>query len=172
MLDDELMVSLAMMNFGDTVSEVKSTENLSFTLISWIESDIAVVGPYAYGDYYTFTAKPGMKFVIVFFEFKNNWVRPQSTPYIREGEIATDKGHIYPVWSPPSGIYSEEYNPRPSTDEEIITLLGSSAAYEELLPGESIRGCIVFEIPKDEKPVEAVIAKVPRIITFQANEGG
>jgi len=98
---------------GDTVPEFDPDyPALSLTLLEWRESDVAVDGPYAGGDYYVFTARPGMKFVVLVFQFQNNWVRPQETPYLSEGEVLTDKGYFYPAWKPPVGIHE---NLRPET---------------------------------------------------------
>jgi hypothetical protein len=146
---------------GDTISEVGlGKEGLSMTLIGWAESDIAVKGPYKGSQLYTFTARPGMKFIILGFEFHNNWVREQKTPYFSKGEVRTDKGYFYQVWSPLGGIHSREYAPRPSTQEEVQNL-GGSGAFEDLLPEKSVRGHIVFEIPKDEEPEEVELSQVP-----------
>jgi len=94
---------------GETVAEIESGYNLSLTLLSCKESGVAVNGLYG-GAYYTFTAKPGMKFIIVIYRFQNNWIRQQKTPYIDAGEIATDRGYIYPTWSPPAGVWSILYS--------------------------------------------------------------
>lgn len=107
-----------------------------------------------------------MKFIILFYEFQNNWIKVQTTPYIHSGEIFTDEGYVYNVWSPPSGIYSEEYNLRIAT-EEVNELIGNSGGFEELLQGESIMGYAVFEIPKDAEPIDAKLIYVPNLIVFQ-----
>jgi len=163
--EQNLTISLPTLRVGGTVPEVEGTTNMSLTLLRWIEGHKAVRGPYVDG-YYTFTAKPGMKFVILIYELKNNWYRPQKTPYIDSGEIGTDAGHIFPYWEPPLGIHSEEYKPRKATEEEIKTLIGTSGSWKDLLPGESTVGCAVFEIPEDEEPVEASLAHVDHIIVL------
>jgi len=146
---------------GDTIPEVGlAKENLSMTLIGWTESDIAVDGPYKGNEFYTFTTRPGMKFIILEFKFHNNWVREQKTPYFKKGEVRTDKGYFYQVWSPQAGIHSEEYAPRPSTQEEVENL-GGSGAFEDLLPEESVRGHVVFKTPEDEEPEEVGLSQVP-----------
>lgn len=152
---------------GDTIPEVGiSHRNLSMTILSWEESDIAVYGPYVGNEYYTFTAKEGRTFIILIFEFQNDWIKPQNTPYLTEGDITTDKGNIYPLWKPPSGTLSQEYDPRMTTEEELNTLLGDSGGYEELFPKESTVGRIVFEILEGETPIEASIKWVPYLIKF------
>lgn len=164
----DIIIPLPIVRIGDTIPEVGadiSKHKLSLTLLSWKESDIAVDGPYTSG-YYTFTAKPGMKFIILIFEVRNNWIRPQETPDLDAGEIATDKGYIYPVWGPPLGVHSEEYKPRKATEEEIKALIGDSGSYEDLLPEESAKGCVVFEIREDETPIEASIAHMSPLIKF------
>ena len=151
----------SVVRIGDTIPEVGlGKKDLSMTLIGWAESDIAVKGPYIDNKLYTFTARPGMKFIILGFEFHNNWVREQKTPCFSEGEVRTDKGYFYQVWSPPVGIHSEEYAPRPSTQEEVEDL-GGSGAFEDLLPEKSVRGHVVFEIPEDEEPEEVELSQVP-----------
>lgn len=163
--EENITIQIPVARIGDTIPEVEGKHNLSLTLLSWEESNIAVDGPYSTG-YYTFTAKPGMKFIILIYRFQNNWIRPQETPYLNAGEIATDKGYIYTTWDPPVGIHSEEYKPRKATDDEVKTLIGDSGGYEDLLPEESIIGCVVFEIPEDETPIEASIVHVPPLIKF------
>jgi len=164
----ECTASLLTMKVGDTVPEVESFHNLSLTITSWIESKIAVYGPYTTG-YYTFTAKPGMKFIILFFSFQNNWIREQTTPYVNSGELFTEVGYIYERWSPP-GAHSEEYDSRRSTEEEVRELVGDAGAYERLLQEESVEGCVIFEIPQDAEPIEAsldsTLVHFPNIVVF------
>lgn len=164
--EKSITIPIPRVRIGDTIPEVKDKHNLSMTLLSWRESNMAVVGPYSGDEYYTFTAKPGMKFVILIFKFQNNWIRVQQTSYLNAGEIATNKGYIYNMWDSP-GIHSEEYKPRKSTDEEVKTLIGDSGGYKDLLPEESIIGCVVFEIPEDEIPIEASIVNVPSLIRYE-----
>ncbi len=155
---------------GDTLTGVGEGFNepgFAMKLLSWLESDIAVDGPYV-GGYYTFTAKPGMKFVILQYEFTNDWVKQQDTPYLDAGEVLTaPNGYFYAVWVPPLGAQSDEYAPRPSTQDEVDSLGGDEGAFEALLPGESITGRVVFEIPEDMTPVEADIAYVSAKIAFE-----
>ncbi|HEC87499.1 MAG TPA: hypothetical protein ENI49_06535 [Thermoplasmatales archaeon] len=167
--EKNITIQIPIARIGDTIPNVGADidkHNLSLTLLSWKESNIAVDGPYVGDEYYTFTAKPGMKFVILIYKFQNNWIRPQETPYLDAGEIATNKGYIYPIWNPPLGIHSEEYKPRKATPEEIKTLIGDSGGYEDLLPEESVKGCVVFEIPEDQTTIEASIAYVPPLIKY------
>lgn len=170
LVEQEIMISIPRARIGDTIDEVGTgygLKDLSLTVLWWKESTIAVHGPYLSG-YYTFTAKPGMKFIILAFRFQNNWIRAQTTPYLDRGEIATNAGFIYSVWGPISGARTEEYSPRWSTDEEVQNLIGNSGAYEELLPGESVEGCVVFEIPEDAIQLEASLVYVPVLIEFGA----
>jgi len=83
------------------------------------------------------------------------------------GEVATDKGYIYKNIS--GGVRSpeiESHNPRESTQSEVRNLIGDFGSYEHLLPEESVRGSIVFEIPEGQKPIEATIAYLPLPIKF------
>ena len=156
---------IPMLRIGDTIPSTAGKTNLSMTLLSSKEGKIAVYGTYSGGDYYTFTAKPGRKFFILVYRFKNNWNRPQETPYISSGEVNTTKGFIFSVWSPPAGIWSEEYEPRQATAQEIEELVGDSQGYVELWPGEeSKKGCVVFEIPEGEYPHEISLYAVRGII--------
>lgn len=169
---EKFAVSLPTTWMGYIIPEVASgydKHNLSLTLISWRESTIAVNGPYIGDKYYTFTAKNNMKFIILFYQFQNKWIRVQTTPYINSGEIYTDKGYIFNVWSPPSGVWSEEYNPRKATENEVTEFIGDSGGYEKLLPEDSIKGCVVFEIPKDIQPIDLILHYVPNIIILSTN---
>lgn len=156
--------------FGGTITGVGKgygTPGFTMRLLSWLESGIAVDGPYNTG-YYTFTAKPGMKFVILQYEFVNDWVKQQETPYLDAGEVLTGpNGYYYEIWNPPLGVLSAEYAPSPSMQDQIDRLGGDVGAYETLLPGESTTGRVVFELPEDMSPVEAEIAHVPAKITFK-----
>jgi hypothetical protein len=160
-----LLVPVA--RIGETISEYGDTHDLPLTLLWWRESSIAVHGPYFPSEYYTFTARPGMKFVILAFMFENKGIREQETPYLHAGEIGTGpKGCCYKVWEPPLGVHSEEYNPRKSTWDEVNTLVGDSGGFETLLPEQSVVGCVVFEIPQETTPIEASIVGLPVLIKF------
>jgi len=165
--EKNINIPIPLATIGQTIPEVgRSRQNMSLTLLAWKESDIAVDGPYHSGQCYTFTARPGMKFIILLYQIQNNSKRPQEPPYLLEGEVATDKGYIYKMWQPPSGIHSEEYKPRKSTQGEIESLLGDCTCCRELLPGgrEVDKDAAVFEIPKDETPIEVYIEEVPALI--------
>ncbi|MBA7590816.1 hypothetical protein ES708_32956 [subsurface metagenome] len=166
--EGKFTISVPIARIGDTITEYQGKHDLPLTLLWWEESDIAVDGPYVSG-YYTFTARPGMKFIILAYEFMNNGMREQETPYLSAGEIATTpKGYCYQVFHPPLGVHSEEYNPRRATAEEVKTLIGDSGGYERLWPEESVIGCVVFEIPKDATPIEASIVYLPLLVRFQS----
>lgn len=162
----ELSEPTLIAKIGDTILDCAGKENLSLTLLWWKESKIVVFGPYVDG-YYAFTAKPGMKFIILAYEFHNKGIEEQSTPYLTVGEIViTPEEYHYEIFTPPYGIHSEEYGPRKATEEEIDMLIGDSGGYENLLPRDSVKGCVVFEIPEDATPIEAKIASIPCIIEF------
>ena len=152
---------------GDRVSSLIGTHQLSLTLLWWKESPICVNGPYASKAYYTFTAKPGMKFIIIAYRLRNDWIREQTTPYLHHGEITIRKGYIYSVWNPIGGVQAEGYNARTATDEEMQSLIGDSGAFKKLLPEESCVGQIAFEIPKDATPTEVVLPQVPLVFRFE-----
>jgi hypothetical protein len=134
----------------------------SLTFLWWKESPIAVDGPYFENDYYTFTARPDTKFVILAFRFRNDWKSPLETPSL-SGTVITDKGYEFPEWSPLLGVHSEEYGPRPSTQEELEALPGDAAAYEELFPEqESGQGVLVFEVPVDRSPMSVQLSYLDR----------
>jgi len=52
------------------------------------------------------------------------------------------------------------------TEEVIKTLIGDSGGYEKLFPEESTVCRIVFEIPEEEKAIEASIRYVLYLIKF------
>ena len=149
---------------GHTIPICIAEQELSMTLLWWQESNIALD---RFG-YETYTAVPGRKFIILAYEFRNDGNREQITPSLGDGEIVTaPKGYCYKDWNPfLLGISSWDYNPRKASPEEINTLIGDDAAYERLLPEESVKGCMVFEIPQDATPVEATIIGIPYLIKF------
>jgi len=158
------------MNIGNTISEIGTDvgkNSLSMTLLSAIESNISVNGPYS-TDYYTFTAKEGMKFITLTYELQNNWIKSQITPSIAYGEILTDKGYYYHYWNPPVGIHSEEYQPRKSTEQEVEKFIGQGGSLKELLPEETILGRAVFEIPEDQTGIEITLSYVPNKINIES----
>lgn len=156
-----ITISIPFIKVGDTIPEVGSSYNMSMTVLSYLVGDIAVTYSNSMDKYTTWSPLEGRKFIVITFGFQNNWIKPQSTPYLHEGEIATDKGYIYPAWA----YYSEKGEYRDSTEDEINTYIGDSGGYVELLPGESgVVGCIVFEIPEEEKAIEVSIISVPYLI--------
>lgn len=149
-------LKLPVIAIGENVQNIK--DSISWTPLWWKESRIATY-EVSEGVYYAVTAKPSMKFIILAFEFRNNGRSPEETPYLSYGQIATSKGYIFPIWDG-SG------KRRRATEKEVSELIGSSGGYEELLPGETTVGCAVFEIPKDEEPVEIKISGVLPIISL------
>ena len=147
---------LPIIAIGETVQNVK--DSISWTPLWWKESSVAVYEA-SEGEYYAVAAKQNMKFIILAFEFRNNGRSPEETPYLSYGRIATSKWHIFPIWQG-SG------KRRRATEKEVSELIGSSGGYEELLPGKTTVGCVVFEIPKDEEPIEIKISGVPSIISL------
>ena len=143
-------------NFGDTLV-VEGQPGLNLTLLSWQESDWVVNGPYI-NDYYTFRAQPGMKFINVQYRFTNAGSDEQSTPYLNAGVLAiASQESSYSVWAPLDGIDAAAYTPHPATDDEIKALGGDEGAFETLLPGESVTGRLIFEVPESAVPLEARI---------------
>jgi len=160
--EKDIIIPIPTMEVGDTISEVGiDKHNLSFTLLSWTESDVALSST----RNYAYIKREGFKFVVITFEYKNNWIREQTTPYLSSGEILTDNGYIYSIWDWTD--HYGEYETRTATEEEINTLIGDSASFESLLPEGSVKGCIVFEIPEDETALEISIYKVPPIIKLE-----
>lgn len=146
-------------------------KTITLTLLSWRESDKVLAGPYSEETYYVCTARPGNKFISLIFELRNDWSKPQKTPYFNFGDVFTDKGTIYPSWQTPSDptLFHEEYAAIPATKEEIDTLIGNSGG-RDLLPGESILGRVIFEVPQDEHPVEASINSLRPLIEYNRNQ--
>ena len=163
--------SVPIARFGDTLA-VEGRSGLEFTLISWQETDWVVNGPYTSG-YYTFIAQPGMKFINVQFRFTNVAASEQFTPYLSTGQLAVAaQGAHYDLWSPVGGINAKEYTPRPSTDDEINALGGGEGAYETLLPGESFKGRLIFEVPDNVVPVAAKVTGLAVAFSFASGATG
>lgn len=161
--EKNITIPIPFIKVGDTLPEVGDSHNMSMTILSCLEGDIAVTYSNSWDKYTTWSPLEGKKFIVITFEFQNNWIREQSSPYISAGEIATDKGYIYSIWD-----YSSEHGEyRDATQEEINVYIGTSGGYEKLLQEESTVGCIVFEIPSEEKAIEASISHVPYLIKFE-----
>ncbi len=142
-------------------------ETLPLTLISWMEGEKALAGPFEKGIYYTYTAKPGNRFITLVFELRNDWTKSQKIPHMWKGDILTDKGKIYSARQIPTDpAILTEYTTKAATEEEIDALVGYSGGYE-LPPGESIKGRIVFEVPQDENLVEASIQRLRPLIAYE-----
>jgi len=141
--------------------DIKGFDKLTITFKSCLESSIAVEGGFTNGTF-TCTAKPGMKFEILFFEYKNNSNNEQTTPLIgsligEEDKITTDDGNQYPIWSNGWAHGDIEYNRRESTQEEIDKFFGGSAGMNKLSAGQSAKGVATFEIPANSHPVSVTL---------------
>jgi len=155
-------VAIPTVSLGGTVPRAKG--NISWMPIQIKESKIAVEGPFIKG-YYTFSAKCGWKFIILEYEIQNIGTRPEEAFYPEYGEIATGS-YIYPAWEPPAGLLSKGYVIRESTPQEVKELIGDRAEKRELLPGETARSCVVFEIPENEEPMEIKLNGIFPIISL------
>lgn len=143
-------------------------ETLPLTLVSWMEGDKALAGPFE-GRYYTATAKPGSRFITLVFELRNDWTKAQKIPHIWEGDILTDKGNIYPAWQGHRDpVILTEYQTEAASEQEISALVRYSGGYE-LSPGESVKGRVVLEVPQDENPVEASIENLRPLIAYEGS---
>ncbi len=109
-------------------------------------------------EFFIYSAQPKMKFVTLVYKITNNWVESKKVPDIK-AYIKTDKGFYYDKLNtkwPQTG-----YNYESATKKEINEFLGKYNGYKStLLPGQSTKGWVIFEIPKDEKPVEIVLEGV------------
>lgn len=160
-----------LLHIGDAVEIVPYPYDQGETLVTflgWEESEIAVKGPYIEGLHYTFTAKPGMKFIVISFEYTNIGIRPQHPECLHNGEVTTNIGHIYSAWEPPLGVHSEEYNPRIATEQELETVGTPESCFEELMQEETRLDRIAFEIPEVNEPITANIFGLPYNIVFTA----
>jgi hypothetical protein len=48
----------------------------------------------------------------------------------------------------------------------VHEFVGNSGAFEKLLPGESVEGCVVFKIPVDATPIEISLVYVPPLMEY------
>ena len=161
-----IAVPIARIGYTQPVGILKD-KTITLTLLSWSEKDNILAGPYPDAVYYVCTARPGNKFISLVFELRNDWSKSQKTPYIKLGDLLTDKGKIYSAWQAPTDptLFPGEYLARPATREEIETLIGDSGG-RELLPGKSIRGHVTFEMPENENLVEVCIDSLRPLIEY------
>ena len=154
---------IPIVSIGATLPDVKN--DISLTLLWWKESNIALER-WGENEIYTISSKPGMKFVILAYEFQNNGRRPKETPYFDKGEIATSQGYIYPLTSLGYRDYLEEHSPRKPTSRELSEFIGDSGGYKKLQHGKKVMGRVLFEIPSNEKPSEIKIYNLFPIISL------
>ena len=154
-------------SFGDTV-RVRNLDGLEVTFTKWGEHD-SNIKQYA-SAYYTFQTIHGMKFISIWYRFTNAGNREIRTPYWGpdRGELLTSPDqYYYKIWGAPVDIHAPRYIPSASSDYEISVLPGMSGGFNTLLPGQSIEGSIVFEIPNNAMPVTATIPNIDEIISFK-----
>ncbi|MBI2934417.1 MAG: hypothetical protein HYY29_02480 [Chloroflexi bacterium] len=145
---------------GQTIPELPGKINISFTFKYWSTGTQAVAQQQ--GTYFTYNARPGMKFVTLQYSFKNNHRVEQETPAVNIGEIVTGpRGFIYKLWLPPSGPDFQTYRPTESSPRLVSELGFTEAGNMKLLPEKSIDGRAVFEIPQEATPVEVMLAFLP-----------
>ena len=121
-------------HIGDTVQVSRRDTGINMTLLSCSETVEAVTN-----GSYTYTLKPGMKFIIFTYSFKNDGVREQQIPHFYQGEVKTDRGYYYKI-------------------------LSSHSPYRALLPEDSMEGKTIFEIPEQQVPTEIQLVNIPAII--------
>jgi len=166
-LEKVLKLKVPTVKFGEIIPPEKLSplyseyEDIQIKLVSWFEGKKACEGPFFGGDYLAFNASKGMKFIILKLNFTNIGKRIKSTPYISEGEIATNTGNIYPLWHYPSGWKGRE------ASQDELEKICPVYEKEKLLQGESSIEYIMFEIRENEKPVEALLPDIPYLIVFQ-----
>jgi hypothetical protein len=170
--EEEVSIPVPKVKFGETVKLSGGLADFSITFLSWKVSDRVVdwadyVFPPLLGNC-TFKAKPGRKFIILTYELKNDGIEPKEAPSIRDGKIGTDKGHVLPSFSSPSWLDRDESLVREATEEEIEDLkIGEVGDVRgKLLPSETVRGRIAFEMLTNEEPIEASIECVSPLLRF------
>ncbi len=160
------------------MTDVNGT-HLSFSFQSSLESDLVAV-PYFetpnvdplirsnVPTHYIFRAKTGYKFVLIRYRFVNNYNEEQVTPGVSSGDIFTQpQGYIYKMWVPPQqsdfdsysygGISNLELFLGYATPQQVISLGGTDGGGVKLLQGYGTSGQVVFEIPSEMTPVEAIL---------------
>lgn len=141
-----------------TSFNIDSYDNLEMIFKSCLESNIAV--EIGFPKAYTCTAKPGNKFDIIFYEFKNNGNSQVKTPGIGTLKdntkdfidfMVTDDNSKFPLWSNGWAHTDKEYNRREATADEVEKYVGEKSQLVDLSPGNSVKGSIAFEISSELK---------------------
>ncbi len=153
---------------GQTVAEMPETgtTHVSFTFLHWRSSDRAVVA--AQGSHVTYFARPGMKFIVLSYRFKNNGATEQVTPDIDAGRIVTrPKGNAHMLWEVPKGTELKDYRPAETMIADVSVLGDGNGAGVRLVADQEVDGRVVFEIPVDAVPFDAVLALVPARLVLE-----
>ncbi|MBI4332446.1 MAG: hypothetical protein HY673_14330 [Chloroflexi bacterium] len=152
---------------GETLPAVAAKSgrrSLDFTFLWWNAGDRAV-SP-VLGRNYTFVARPGMKFIIVSYRFKNAFNVEEETPDINAGTMLTlPRGYAYELWMTPSPS-DALYRVHESLPGEVAVLGATTGGSVKLLPGQTADGRVIFEMPAEMSPVEASLSRIPERITF------
>lgn len=133
---------------------------MSFTFRYWNTRDH--VAAMSQGTYYVFVARPGTKFVVVSYLFKNDSTVQQQTPGVNSGEVTTKpNGYVYKLWAVPTGPEIDQYRPNLALGRDIAETGASSGGDAKLLPGESVEGRAIFEMPSEMIPVDVTLPFLP-----------
>lgn len=120
-------------------ARMDSNPGLRFKFLKWRESPIAVEGPFSGNEYCTYSAKPGMKFVVMDYKVRNADVRQHYVSQIGAAYVKTSKGYEHTKFDHPGCNSDAAKTPcraRKSTPHEISELVASTITKSKLLPEE------------------------------------
>jgi len=137
-------------NISRRIGESVIVNNFSITVNS-----IRVSDKYVYKfdkKYETALSKPDSRFVIIELTVKNTGLKSESPDFWETSfQIVTDKGYIYTT----TDLYEFVRERREATTEEINTFYCEEIYLtKRLLPREETKGCLIFGIPADMRPIK------------------
>ncbi|MBI2934935.1 MAG: hypothetical protein HYY29_05125 [Chloroflexi bacterium] len=159
--------SLPPLRRGETVRFVDKPgmAGISFTFRYWAKSDRVIV--FSEGKHRAYSARPGMKFLVLTYKFQNNGATAQTTPGVGSGQVVTrPRGNAYKLWQVPTGADLAAYVSSEAMITDIQVMGDRDAGNVNLEAGQAVDGRIAFEVPADADPSDATLDFLPARLIF------
>lgn len=139
---------------------LSAVRGMPLTPLWWKENNWTVE-PYVGEHFDIFYADKGMKFVILVYKLTNVWVESQHVPEI-DGYIKTSQGFYYKPFDEFIG------STKRASLVQIEELIGTYHGWKSsLLPQQSVKKWLTFEIPQNATPTEIVLKGVNAAIILK-----
>ena len=135
----------------------------AITFLGCTESEAAIWGPWR-SRYYYYPALSGRKFISLYYEFANTGVVKRKTPRLGAELLTDPHGYRYKAWGARFEFDGKEYGARVATESEIQELGRDDAVWKNLLPGETVKGRVVFEVGENTIPLKVKLGNASHIL--------